>query len=40
MLKVVSINDPEFFVRMTVSKIDEYGFPRDPWGDEMELEEK
>jgi hypothetical protein len=39
MLKVVSPEDPDFFVRMTAGKIEDYGFPRDPWGNEMELEE-
>lgn len=40
MLKVVSKSEPEFFVRMTQKKIDEFGLPRDPWGEEMELEEQ
>lgn len=40
MLKVVSPEEPDFFVRMTQGKIDEYGLPRDPWGNEMEVEEK
>lgn len=39
MRKVVSPEDPDFFVRMTIGKIEEYGFPRDPWGNEMELED-
>ena len=39
MLKIVSVNEPDYFVRMTKGKFEEFGAPRDPWGDEMELEE-
>lgn len=38
MLKFVSPEEPDFFVRMTASKLEEYGAPRDPWGNEMEQE--
>lgn len=38
MLKFVSPQEPDFFVRMTASKLEEYGAPRDPWGNEMEQE--
>lgn len=38
MLKFVSPEEPDFFVRMTQSKLEEYGAPRDPWGNEMEQE--
>lgn len=38
MLKFVSPTEPDFFVRMTASKLEEYGAPRDPWGNEMEQE--
>lgn len=38
MLKVVSPAEPDYFVRLTQKKLDDYGFPRDPWGNEMELE--
>lgn len=38
MLKLVSPEEPDYFVRMTQGKLDEYGAPRDPWGNEMELE--
>src|SRR5690606_32205078 len=34
MLKLVSPEEPDFFVRMTQGKLDEYGAPRDPWGNE------
>lgn len=40
MIKVISINDEDYFVRMTQTKIDEYGLPIDPWGSEMVPEEK
>lgn len=39
MRKVVSRENPDFFVRMTVGKIEEFGLPTDPWGFEMELED-
>lgn len=39
MLKVVSRTEPDYFVRMTRTKIEEYGLPLDPWGEQMELEE-
>lgn len=38
MLKYVSPEEPDYFVRITQNKIDEYGAPRDPWGNEMEQE--
>lgn len=38
MLKYVSPEEPDYFVRITQSKIDEYGAPRDPWGNKMEQE--
>jgi len=39
MLKVVSKSEPDYKLRMTQKMIDEYGLPRDPWGEEMEVEE-
>jgi hypothetical protein len=39
MLKIVSPVEPDFFLRMTQKKLDDFGFPRDPWGNEMELED-
>ena len=39
MLKFVSPEEPDFFVRMTKGKYEEYGAPRDPWGNEMEQEQ-
>lgn len=39
MLKVVSKSEPDYKLRMTQKMIDEYGLPRDPWGEEMEVED-
>ena len=39
LLKFVSPEEPDFFVRMTKGKYEEYGAPRDPWGNEMEQEQ-
>lgn len=37
LLRYVSPEEPDYFLRITQTKIDEYGAPRDPWGNEMEL---
>lgn len=39
MLKVVSPHEPDYKLRMTQKMIDEYGLPKDPWGNEMEVED-
>lgn len=40
MRKLVSPINPHYFLRMTVGKLEEYGYPRDPWGNQMELVSK
>lgn len=39
-LKYVSPENDDYFVRVTAKKIEEYGAPLDPWGNEMEEETK
>lgn len=36
-LKLVSPTVPEYKLRMTQKMLDDYGYPTDPWGDQMEL---
>lgn len=36
-LKLVSPTVPEYKLRMTQRMLDDYGYPTDPWGDQMEL---
>lgn len=35
-IKLVSPQDPDFFLRITQTKLDDFGYPKDPWGNEME----
>lgn len=39
-LKYVSPENSDYFVRVTATKVEEYGAPLDPWGNEMEEEVK
>lgn len=39
-LKYVSPENSDYFVRVTATKVEEYGAPLDPWGNEMEEETK
>ena len=36
-LKLISPENPDYKLRMTMKMIDDYGFPFDPWGNQMEL---
>lgn len=36
MLKLVSPEEPDYKLRITQKMLDEHGYPRDPWGNEME----
>lgn len=37
MLKLVSPENEDYKLRMTAKMIEEYGYPIDPWGNQMEL---
>lgn len=34
-IKLVSPEDDDFFLRITQTKLDEHGYPKDPWGNTM-----